>query len=67
MAERRGVEAKVTGKAAAAILAAVESSEPPAFLLLGADALAAYRHIADKRAKEIANWEQLTTSTNFDA
>ncbi|MBO0864448.1 MAG: SDR family NAD(P)-dependent oxidoreductase [Mycobacterium sp.] len=54
-------------KAAAAILAAVESSDPPAFLLLGADALAAYRYIADKRAKEIANWEQLTTSTNFDS
>ena len=54
-------------KAAAAMLAAVESSEPPEFLLLGADALAAYRYIADKRAKEIANWEELTTSTNFDA
>ncbi|MGH3958945.1 oxidoreductase [Mycobacterium sp.] len=54
-------------KAAAAILAAVESAEPPAFLLLGGDALAAYRYIADRRAKEIANWEQLTTGTNFDA
>ena len=30
-------------KAGAAILAAVESSNPPAFLLLGPDALAAYR------------------------
>jgi NAD(P)-dependent dehydrogenase (short-subunit alcohol dehydrogenase family) len=54
-------------KAAAAILAAVESGEPPAFLLLGADALAAYRYVADKRAKEIATWEQLSTSTNFDS
>jgi NAD(P)-dependent dehydrogenase (short-subunit alcohol dehydrogenase family) len=53
-------------KAGAAILAAVESPEPPAFLLLGADALAAYRYVADKRAKDIANWEQLTTSTDFD-
>jgi NAD(P)-dependent dehydrogenase (short-subunit alcohol dehydrogenase family) len=52
-------------KAGAAIIAAVESPEPPAFLLLGADALAAYRYIADARAKEIANWEQLTTSTDF--
>ncbi|MGH3562798.1 MAG: SDR family NAD(P)-dependent oxidoreductase, partial [Mycobacterium sp.] len=54
-------------KAGAAIIAAVESSEPPAFLLLGADALAVYRYIADGRANEIAKWEQLTTSTNFDS
>jgi NAD(P)-dependent dehydrogenase (short-subunit alcohol dehydrogenase family) len=53
-------------KAGAAVIAAVESSEPPAFLLLGPDALAAYRYIADVRAKEIANWEQLSASTNFD-
>jgi len=54
-------------KAGAAIMAAVESAEPPAFLLLGTDALALYRFVADGRAKEIANWEQLTTSTNFDS
>ena len=54
-------------KAGAAIVAAVESPEPPAFLLLGADALAAYRYVADERAKDIANWEQLTTSTDYDA
>jgi NAD(P)-dependent dehydrogenase (short-subunit alcohol dehydrogenase family) len=54
-------------KAAAAIISAVESSEPPAFLLLGPDALALYRYVADGRATEIAKWEQLTTSTNFDS
>src|ERR1700761_1613007 len=54
-------------KAGAAIIAAVESQEPPAFLLLGADALAAYRYVASGRATEIANWEQLTTSTDFDS
>jgi NAD(P)-dependent dehydrogenase (short-subunit alcohol dehydrogenase family) len=54
-------------KAGAAIIAAVESSEPPAFLLLGADALAAYRYIADGRANEIAKWEELTARTNFDS
>lgn len=54
-------------KAGAAIITAVESAEPPAFLLLGADALAAYRYIADGRATEIADWEQLTISTNFDS
>lgn len=39
---------------------------PPAFLLLGPDALAAYRYVADARAGEIAKWERLTTSTDFD-
>ena len=54
-------------KAGAAIIAAVESAEPPAFLLLGADALAAYRYIASGRANEIANWEKLTICTDFDS
>jgi NAD(P)-dependent dehydrogenase (short-subunit alcohol dehydrogenase family) len=52
-------------KAGAAILAAVESSNPPAFLLLGPDALAAYRRAADGRTNEIATWERLTSSTDF--
>jgi NAD(P)-dependent dehydrogenase (short-subunit alcohol dehydrogenase family) len=54
-------------KAGAAIIAAVESSEPPALLLLGPDALAVYRYIADGRANEIAKWEQVTAGTNFDS
>ena len=54
-------------KAGAAIITAVESSEPPAFLLLGPDALGAYRYIADARANEIAKWEELTASTDFDS
>ena len=62
-----GNQAGDPAKAGAAIIAAVESSEPPAFLLLGPDALAAYRYIADRRASEIANWETLTTGTDFDA
>ena len=62
-----GNQAGDPAKAGAAIIAAVESSEPPAFLLLGPDALAAYRYIADGRASEIAKWEQLTTSTDFDS
>jgi NAD(P)-dependent dehydrogenase (short-subunit alcohol dehydrogenase family) len=52
-------------KAGDAIIAAVESPEPPAFLLLGPDALAAYRYVADARAGEIRNWEGLTSSTDF--
>ncbi|MHA7652736.1 oxidoreductase [Mycobacterium sp. ML4] len=54
-------------KAAAAIITAVESDEPPTFLLLGEDALFSYRHIAERRATEIAAWEELTTSTNLDS
>lgn len=53
-------------KAGDAIIAAVESPEPPAFLLLGPDALAAYRYTADARAGEIRKWERLTSSTDFD-
>ena len=52
-------------KAAAAIITAVESTEPPAFLLLGVDALLAYRYVADSRAKDIEAWEHLTTSTDL--
>ena len=60
-----GNQAGDPAKAGAAIIAAVESSEPPGFLLLGPDALAAYRYVADARAGEIAKWEQLTSATNF--
>src|SRR5262245_7017295 len=62
-----GNQAGDPAKAGAAIIAAVESNEPPAFLLLGPDALAAYRYIAEGRANEIAKWEQVTAGTNFDA
>ena len=52
-------------KAGDAIIAAVESPDPPAFLLLGPDALAAYRYKADARAAEISQWEELTSGTDF--
>jgi NAD(P)-dependent dehydrogenase (short-subunit alcohol dehydrogenase family) len=61
-----GNQAGDPAKAAAAIIAAVESGDPPGFLLLGPDALAAYRYVAEARAGEIAKWEQLTAGTNFD-
>jgi NAD(P)-dependent dehydrogenase (short-subunit alcohol dehydrogenase family) len=61
-----GNQAGDPAKAAAAIIEAVESSDPPSFLLLGPDALAAYRYVADARAAEIASWEKLTSGTNFD-
>ena len=54
-------------KAAKAIIAAVESDEPPAFLLLGNDALATYRRLAEARLNTIQAWEHLTTNTDIDA
>lgn len=54
-------------KAARAIISAVEADEPPAFLLLGSDALTIYRYVDERRNAEIAAWETLTTSTDFDA
>lgn len=61
-----GSQAGDPAKAAAAIVTAVESDEPPAFLLLGEDALFSYRYIAERRATEVSAWEELTTSTNLD-
>lgn len=60
-----GNQAGDPAKAATAIIAAVESGEPPGFLLLGPDALTIYRYVADARAKEIGRWEELTTGTDF--
>ncbi|BBX99775.1 oxidoreductase [Mycobacterium seoulense] len=60
-----GNQAGDPAKAATAIIAAAESSDPPGFLLLGPDALAFYRYVADTRATEIAKWERLTSGTDF--
>jgi NAD(P)-dependent dehydrogenase (short-subunit alcohol dehydrogenase family) len=54
-------------KAAKAIIAAVESNEPPAFLLLGNDALNIYRRLAEARLELIKKWEHLSISTDIDA
>jgi NAD(P)-dependent dehydrogenase (short-subunit alcohol dehydrogenase family) len=54
-------------KAATAIITAVESPEPPAMLLLGTDALTAYRGVLDAARAETETWEQLSLSTEFDA
>jgi NAD(P)-dependent dehydrogenase (short-subunit alcohol dehydrogenase family) len=53
-------------KAAEAIIAAIESDEPPAFLLLGTDALNTYRRLADAKLDTITRWEHLTTSTDIN-
>jgi NAD(P)-dependent dehydrogenase (short-subunit alcohol dehydrogenase family) len=53
-------------KAAKAILTAVESEQPPAFLLLGTDALTTYQRLAAARLDTIKAWEPLTTSTDIN-
>ncbi|WP_394844938.1 oxidoreductase [Pendulispora brunnea] len=53
-------------KAAAAILKLVESSAPPAHLILGPDALSFVQKKLDELRREMADWESTTTSTNVD-
>ncbi|MDQ4503469.1 oxidoreductase [Sinomonas sp. ASV322] len=54
-------------KAALAIIAAVEAEHTPAFLLLGRDAISAYRATAAAQAAEVDAWEAVSASTGFDA
>ncbi len=54
-------------KAATAIIAAVEADEPPAFLLLGSDALGGYRKAQEARTAEIAAWEKTSTPTDLES
>jgi NAD(P)-dependent dehydrogenase (short-subunit alcohol dehydrogenase family) len=53
-------------KAAKAIMTAVESEQPPAFLLLGTDALTTYQRLAAARLDAIKAWEPLTISTDIN-
>jgi NAD(P)-dependent dehydrogenase (short-subunit alcohol dehydrogenase family) len=52
-------------KAAQALITAVESAEPPAFLLLGKDALDTYLQTAADQLAEVRAWEKLTAATGF--
>jgi NAD(P)-dependent dehydrogenase (short-subunit alcohol dehydrogenase family) len=52
-------------KAGLAIISAVESPAPPAVLLLGADALDAYRQVLDDQRAETDAWEATSRSTGF--
>ena len=52
-------------KAAQAIVAAVESAEPPALLLLGQDALDTYHQVTEAQLAEVRAWEQLSAATGF--
>jgi NAD(P)-dependent dehydrogenase (short-subunit alcohol dehydrogenase family) len=65
-AARSGNQPGDPAKAGRAILQLVESPNPPAHLLLGSDALQFVRKELTAFETEIAAWETLSTSTNFD-
>jgi len=54
-------------KAAQAIIAAIEDDQPPAFLLLGTDAITTYRRLNQARLDLIKAWEETSTSTDFES
>jgi hypothetical protein len=54
-------------KAAKAIIAAVDSEQPPAFLLLGNGALNTYRRLTEARLDTLIKCEHLTPCTDIDA
>jgi len=53
-------------KAGQAVLKLIESPNPPTHLLLGTDALQLVQAELKKLTDEIASWENVTKSTNFD-
>lgn len=54
-------------RAAQAIMRAVEADVPPAFVLLGSDALDTHRRILKDRLDATNAWEALSRSTDFDS
>jgi NAD(P)-dependent dehydrogenase (short-subunit alcohol dehydrogenase family) len=54
-------------KAAAALIKAVESKEPPYLLVLGDDASEGIRAALDALRTEVDAWESVSRSTSFDA
>ena len=63
-AQRSGKQPGDPAKAAQAILALVDSAEPPAHLLLGSDALTLVREKLAQLSDEFNAWETLTRSTD---
>jgi NAD(P)-dependent dehydrogenase (short-subunit alcohol dehydrogenase family) len=54
------------GKAAEAIIAVVESPNPPSLLVLGQDAYGAFAAVADAQRAELDQWRGLSLSTGID-
>ena len=53
-------------KAAEAIVAVVESGNPPSMLVLGEDAFRAFATVADAQRAELDQWRELSLSTGID-
>lgn len=53
-------------KAAEAIIAVVESGNPPSMLVLGEDAYGAFAAVADAQRAELDQWRELSLSTGID-
>ena len=51
---------------AAAILAVVDSPNPPGLLVLGTDAFSAFGKVAEAQRAELDQWQELSTSTDID-
>ncbi|MFP7010278.1 oxidoreductase [Klebsiella variicola] len=62
--EKNGNQPGDPVKAAHAMLALIESQNPPAHLLLGSDALSLVRQKLETLGKEIEQWEKLIRSTD---
>ena len=52
-------------KAARAIMAVVESANPPGLLVLGTDAFGAFGKVADAQRAELDQWQELSLSTDI--
>ncbi|KIY40728.1 short-chain dehydrogenase [Pseudomonas sp. 10-1B] len=64
--EKSGKQLGDPRKAAQAMLALIDSANPPARLLLGSDALSLVRGKLEQSLKDIAQWEALTRSTDAE-
>ncbi len=67
MAEHAGHEPGDPARMAAAILKLADMEAPPMHLLLGADALKYATYKLEALGKDIADWRELTCSTDFPA
>ncbi len=61
-----GTEPGDPAKAVKALLKALDAPQPPARLVLGEDALRGVREKLSTVEKQVADWEALSLSTNFD-
>ncbi len=64
--EKSGQQAGDPARAGQALLKVIEAEQPPVHLLLGRDALELVRAKLQSLSSEIASWESVTCSTDFE-